>query len=62
MVEKYCKRWNVPVPDYLDELLENYLQSSHSIYATKSEFVRAAVIEKLDRSKGYPSTLGEKEK
>jgi Arc/MetJ-type ribon-helix-helix transcriptional regulator len=44
-LSKYCKRWNVPVPDHLDQLLSDYIV--RDAYKTKSEFIRTAVRDRL---------------
>ena len=46
-MSKYCKRWNVPVPVHLDKLLVEYIDKDS--YKTKSEFIRAAVRDKLEQ-------------
>jgi len=48
-LSKYCKRWNIPVSDHLDEQLEKYIDKD--AYSTKSEFIRSAVREKLKEEK-----------
>lgn len=45
-MSKYCKRWNVPVPDHLDDMLADYI--TKDAYKTKSEFIRAAVRDRLE--------------
>jgi len=40
------KRWNIPVPDHLDKLLEDYIACD--AFKTKSEFVRTAVRDRLE--------------
>ena len=44
---KYTKRWNVPVPVHLDKLLVEYIDKDS--YKTKSEFIRAAVRDRLEQ-------------
>ena len=46
-MSKYCKRWNIPVPEHLDKLLTEYI--SEDAYATKSEFIRTAVRDRLEK-------------
>ncbi len=46
-MSKYCKRWNIPVPEHLDKLLEDYIEADS--FASKSEFVRAAVRDRLEK-------------
>ena len=48
-LSKYCKRWNIPVPDHLDELLADYI--AKDAYATKSEFIRTAVRDRLEQER-----------
>lgn len=45
-MSRYVKRWNIPVPEHLDELLKNYLEDD--AYQTKSEFIRVAVRDRLE--------------
>lgn len=46
-MSKYCKRWNVPVPDHLDNMLVDYI--AKDAYKTKSEFIRTAVRDRLEK-------------
>ena len=46
-MSKYCKRWNVPVPDHLDKMLAEYIVKD--AYKTKSEFIRTAVRDRLEK-------------
>jgi len=45
-VSKYLKRWNIPVPEHLDNQLEEYIEKD--AFKTKSEFIRAAVRDRLE--------------
>lgn len=52
MSKKETKRWNIPVPKVLDDIVKEAVQlDTHS---TKSDFVRDAVREKLAKM-GYKS-------
>ena len=44
-MNKYRKRWNVPVPDQLDKMVSDYIIKD--TFKTKSEFIRAAVRDRL---------------
>lgn len=39
------KRWNIPVPEHLDQQLVNYIK--RDAFKTKSEFIRTAVRDRL---------------
>ena len=43
---KCRKRWNIPVPDHLDKMVSDYIIKD--TFKTKSEFIRAAVRDKLE--------------
>lgn len=43
------KRWNVPVTDHLDKLLEDYIACD--AFKTKSEFIRTAVRDRLEQER-----------
>lgn len=45
-MSKYLKRWNIPVPEHLDNQLEEYIEKD--AFKTKSEFIRAAVRDRLE--------------
>jgi len=40
-------RWNIPVPKLLDEAVEEAVRQGAAL--TKADFVRGAVLERLDR-------------
>jgi len=43
------KRWNIPVPEHLDNQLEAYIEKG--AFKTKSEFIRTAVRDRLVEEK-----------
>ncbi|MBT0159239.1 hypothetical protein G4O51_04560 [Candidatus Bathyarchaeota archaeon A05DMB-2] len=45
-MSKSVKRWNIPVPEHLDQQLEEYI--AKDAFKTKSEFIRAAVRDRLE--------------
>lgn len=47
LVKQRLKFWKVPVTPLLDELLEKAIE--HNAYVSKSDFIREAVREKLQR-------------
>lgn len=48
-MNKYVKRWNIPVSDHLDQQLTEYIQQD--AFSTKSEFVRTAVRDRLEKER-----------
>ena len=48
-LSKYVKRWNIPVTDHLDKQLEEYIEED--AFSTKSEFVRTAVRDRLEKER-----------
>jgi Arc/MetJ-type ribon-helix-helix transcriptional regulator len=48
-MSKTLKRWNIPVPDHLDQQLEEYIEKD--AFKTKSEFVRTAVRDRLEEER-----------
>ena len=42
-------KWSVPVPKHLDQQLEEYIQKD--TFKTKSEFIRTAVRDRLERER-----------
>jgi len=45
-MSKYMKRWNIPVTEHLDKQLTEYIDKD--AFKTKSEFIRAAVRDRLE--------------
>lgn len=45
-MRKTAKRWNIPVPEHLDQQLEEYI--AKDAFKTKSEFIRTAVRDRLE--------------
>lgn len=45
-MSKSVKRWNIPVPEHLDQQLEEYI--AKDAFKTKSEFIRTAVRDRLE--------------
>jgi Arc/MetJ-type ribon-helix-helix transcriptional regulator len=54
MTRRKLKFWNIPVTAHLDDCLENAVQVD--AHVSKSDFVREAVREKLERMGLLPAT------
>ena len=48
-MSKYVRRWNIPVTDHLNKQLENYIEQD--AFSTKSEFIRTAVRDRLEKER-----------
>lgn len=48
-MSKYVKRWNIPVPEHLDQQLVEYIEKD--AFKTKSEFIRTAVRDRLEEER-----------
>lgn len=54
MTRRKLKFWNIPVTSHLDDCLENAVQIN--AHVSKSDFVREAVREKLEKMGLLPAT------
>jgi len=52
--------WHLEVPQHLDELLEHYI--SIDAFKTKSEFIREAVRDRLEREFSKLNSIAKEEK
>ena len=48
-IRKKSIRWNIPVPEHLNEQLEEYIKLD--AFKTKSEFIRTAVRDRLEEER-----------
>lgn len=58
-MSKIVKRWNIPVPVFLDEALEEAVR--RDTHSTKSDFVRDAVRRRLEEMGFRPQVFGDKQ-